>query len=219
MRSDPDASERPKRSFIEEARRAQIIDGAITAFAERGYAGTSLARIADRIGISKGVISYHFAGKDELMEQVVESVYERITDFVVPLVAAETTAIARIGARIRAVARYARLHPTQVKALSEVLSNLRDEDGRLRYGDNFNESIYQGLEAEFRAGHATDELRVFDPRVMAVTVEAAIDAMISYWDSYPEHDITAHADELVDLFTRAMSADPSRPVGGSEERA
>ena len=52
-------------SFIEEARRRQIIDTAIRTIATRGYSRTSLAEIAREAGISKGVISYHFEGKGE----------------------------------------------------------------------------------------------------------------------------------------------------------
>ena len=42
---------------------------AIEVLAELGYAQTSFARIAERAGISKSVISYHFAGKDELLDR------------------------------------------------------------------------------------------------------------------------------------------------------
>ena len=62
------------RSFIEEARRAQIVGFAIDTIAELGYGQASLARIAGRAGISKGVIGYHFAGKDDLMREVVAEV-------------------------------------------------------------------------------------------------------------------------------------------------
>lgn len=61
----------PGRTFIETARRAQIAAVAIDTFAGLGCAGASFARIAERLGISRGLISYHFAGKDDLMRQVV----------------------------------------------------------------------------------------------------------------------------------------------------
>src|ERR1700761_6268535 len=64
------ASNQRSGSFIEQARRAQIVDSAVETIAEVGYGNASLAQIAKRAGISKGVISYHFAGKDELMQQV-----------------------------------------------------------------------------------------------------------------------------------------------------
>ena len=47
---------------------------AIDTIAEVGYANASLARIAVRLGISKGVISYHFAGKDDLIAEIVSQV-------------------------------------------------------------------------------------------------------------------------------------------------
>ena len=62
-------------TFIEKARRAQIVAAAVEVIAEVGYAKASLAAIAVRAGISKGVISYHFSGKDELMVTIVETIY------------------------------------------------------------------------------------------------------------------------------------------------
>jgi TetR/AcrR family transcriptional regulator, fatty acid metabolism regulator protein len=59
-----------KPSFIEEARRKQILDKSLELIARRGYDNTSLADIADAVGVSKGVISYHFDGKSDLGKQV-----------------------------------------------------------------------------------------------------------------------------------------------------
>ena len=50
---------------------------AIDTIADFGYAGASFARIAERLGISRGLISYHFTGKDDLMKQVVRDVIEK----------------------------------------------------------------------------------------------------------------------------------------------
>ncbi|WP_338106680.1 TetR/AcrR family transcriptional regulator [Psychrobacillus psychrodurans] len=55
-------------SFIEKARRNQIVECAIETIAEIGYAQASLGQIAKRAKISKGVISYHFANKEELLD-------------------------------------------------------------------------------------------------------------------------------------------------------
>ncbi|MEU6644593.1 TetR/AcrR family transcriptional regulator [Saccharomonospora sp. NPDC046836] len=213
MRSKDQADGQKRRSFIEDARRAQIINGAVETLAEHGYAGTSLARIASRVGISKGVISYHFAGKEELIEQLVEQVYGRIIEFVAPRLELERTVLGKLRIRIRAVADYAGTHRAEMVALIEVFENLRDSNGRLRYGDAFRETLYRSQEEDFLAGQATGELRSFDARVMAVTVEAAIDAMIAYSDAYPDHDIQSHANELADLFEHAIKA-PGAPATG-----
>lgn len=204
MRPENSTSGQKRQSVIEQVRRAQIVDCAVEVVAELGYAHASLARIAERAGISKGVISYHFAGKDELFDLLVEQIYERITEFVVPHLDAETTVVGRLRARFCSIAAYLREHRAELVALTEILTNLRDSDGRLRYGDSFNEPYHQRLEETFRTGQDSGELRPFDARVMAVTVQAAIDSMVAYADTHPDHDIAAHAEQLAELFERAI---------------
>jgi TetR/AcrR family fatty acid metabolism transcriptional regulator len=215
MRSEGRSDGQKGASFIEEARRAQIVECAIETFAELGYVNTSLARIAERAGISKGVISYHFAGKTELMEQIVEQVYRGIAQFVLPRMEKETTATGALRANIRSVAEYMQGHRAQLLALGEIFNNFRTADGKRRYGIAFNEPVYEAREALFRRGQQDGELRSFDPRVMAITVQAAIDEMFAYWATYPDHDLEAHADELADVFEHATRA--QRP-GGTADR-
>ncbi|AQZ70688.1 regulatory protein, TetR [[Actinomadura] parvosata subsp. kistnae] len=206
MRSEIDSSGQKGRSFIEEARRAQIMASAIEVIAEAGYAQASLARIAAHAGISKGVISYHFAGKDELVEQVVEHTYGAVIEHVLARMEGLTTATELLRAHITAVAEHMREHPTQVRALGEIFTNFRSADGALRYGMHTNEDLYQGIERIFRLGQESGEFRAFDVRVMAVTQQAAIDDMFAYWITHPGHDLDAHAAELADLMERACRA-------------
>lgn len=58
------------RTFTESARRAQIVTAAIEVIAEVGYAKASFSRIAKQAALSStGMISYHFAGKDDLVAE------------------------------------------------------------------------------------------------------------------------------------------------------
>jgi TetR/AcrR family transcriptional regulator, fatty acid metabolism regulator protein len=213
VRPESKSDGQKRASFIEDARRAQIIESAIETFAELGFAATSLARIAERVGISKGVISYHFAGKTELMEQIVDQVYREIIEFVLSRMDAETTAIGALRENIRSVAEYMRHHRAHLLAIGEIFNNLRTPDGKRRYGIAFNEPIYAGREAVLRRGQQSGEFRPFDTRVMSITVQAAIDAMFAYWVTYPDHDLEAHADELADLFERATRAESPGGTG------
>ncbi|WP_030437569.1 TetR/AcrR family transcriptional regulator [Actinoplanes subtropicus] len=47
--------------------RQQILDAAAALFAERGFAATTTRLIAERVGIRQASLYYHFAGKDELL--------------------------------------------------------------------------------------------------------------------------------------------------------
>ena len=53
-----------KKTFIEEARRKQIIDAALQTIAEQGYTQTSFAEIAKSLGITKGLIALVMALHD-----------------------------------------------------------------------------------------------------------------------------------------------------------
>ncbi|MBW0275893.1 TetR family transcriptional regulator [Nocardia sp. MH4] len=56
-----------------EARRAAIIDAATTLIAERGYQGTSLAAVADRVGLTPAGVLHYFPSKDALLSGVLEA--------------------------------------------------------------------------------------------------------------------------------------------------
>lgn len=53
-----------------EASRQQVLDAAIVALAERGYAHTSVSDIATAAGMSKGAVHYHFDSKEHLIGEV-----------------------------------------------------------------------------------------------------------------------------------------------------
>ncbi|MGW8378125.1 TetR/AcrR family transcriptional regulator [Streptomyces sp. ODS28] len=197
-----------RRSFIERARRAQIVEAAVEVLAARGYARASLAQIAERAGVSKGVISYHFAGKGELIERLVEQVYERIGEHVGARLQqeAEPGTARWIRVYVTAVAAYMQDHRTELRALGEIFTNHRTSEGEPRYGAVTSEPLYQRLEEVFRAGQESGAFRPFDTRVMAVSLQASIDAMFGYWSAYPEHDLAAHARELADLYVHATAA-------------
>ncbi|MET7466689.1 TetR family transcriptional regulator [Nonomuraea sp. NPDC005501] len=50
--------------------RSRILAAARTLFAERGYAGTSLADIAAAVGLTKTAVAYHFHPKDRLAAEL-----------------------------------------------------------------------------------------------------------------------------------------------------
>ena len=55
-----------------EDKRVRILNEAVVLFGEHGYAGTSLADIANAADISKAGLLHHFSSKDELFAKVLE---------------------------------------------------------------------------------------------------------------------------------------------------
>src|SRR5262249_33495797 len=69
-RVPPAASERraPRRIAVEQ-RRIEILEAARGVVLERGLANTRVADVADALGVSTGLIHYHFASKDDLLAE------------------------------------------------------------------------------------------------------------------------------------------------------
>lgn len=68
---------RPRKAERPESLRKRILEVATELFADRGYADTSLAEIARRVGIRAQSIANHFASKEDLYDAVVSAFYRR----------------------------------------------------------------------------------------------------------------------------------------------
>ena len=58
--------------------REQIRVVALEMFAERGYAGTSLREIAERLGVTKAALYYHFKSKEDIVRSFTEDYFGRL---------------------------------------------------------------------------------------------------------------------------------------------
>ena len=58
----------------EEARRTKeaILKCAVQAFIEKGFEKTSLAYIAEKAGLTKGAIFWHFKDKSTILDEIIE---------------------------------------------------------------------------------------------------------------------------------------------------
>jgi len=52
--------------------RAKLLDAAVSLFSEQGVAGTTVAEIARRGGVTSAMVHYYFKSKDQLLDAVVE---------------------------------------------------------------------------------------------------------------------------------------------------
>jgi TetR/AcrR family transcriptional regulator, fatty acid metabolism regulator protein len=204
MRSDFGAPVQQDRSFIEAARRAQIVDAAIDAIAELGYAQASLARIAERIGISKGVIGYHFDGKDDLLAEVVAEVLARAEEYMRPRLSAESTGAGMLRAYIESNVAFMSAYRNHVLAIVEIARNARRNEGRSSFDPAVLAAGTAALAQLLARFQGTGEFRAdFDPLIMAMAIRAAIDAVPRRLADDPDLDVEHYGRELADLFDLA----------------
>lgn len=206
--SPPGNQSAPARTFIEEARRAQLVACAIDTIAELGYGQASLARIAERAGISKGVIGYHFAGKDELLSEVVAEVMGRAEQFIRPRVAGESTGPVALRAYIESNLAFMGEYRNHVLALVEIARNFRPAEDGSGFGPRFVGGAVATLAQWLASFQQRGELRAdFDPVVLATAIRAAIDAVPRRLANDPELDLAHYGRELADLFDLATRKD------------
>jgi AcrR family transcriptional regulator len=204
MRSESSPIGQTSRTFTETARRAQIVAAAIDTIAELGYGQASLARIAETAGTSKGVILYHFGGKDELIRELVAELVARGVAYMSPRVEAEPTGPGKLRAYIESNLAFMRENRRHMVALLEIALNARAADGSRLYDFSIQDAGVAALQQLLAHFQGTGEFRAgFDPHVMATAIRAAINATPAQLARNPALDIGLHARELADLFHTA----------------
>ncbi|MGV9800380.1 TetR/AcrR family transcriptional regulator [Mycobacterium sp. NPDC003449] len=197
-----------QRSFIEEARRRQIIASAVEVLSEVGYGNASLARIAEHAGISKGVISYHFAGKDDLMTQVVIQLFVSGAEYMAPFLEAAQGCRNQLRAYIESNLAYIEANRAFVAAMTEVVFNLRDADGAPKFINSGNDDEMIAPLVELLAdGQRTGEFGAFDPTVTAKLIRDSIDGIAGRAVREPDFDVAAYTAALTRLYESATAKD------------
>ena len=189
------------RTFTETARRAQIVAAAIDTIAELGYGQASLARIAETAGTSKGVIIYHFGGKDELMRELVAEVVARGVAYMEPQIDAEPTGVGKLRAYVESNLAFMGENRNHMVAIFEIALNARAADGSRLYDVSVQDTGVAALEQLLAYFQGTGEFRAgFDPHVMAMVIRAAINAVPAQLARDPALDVAHHAREIADMF-------------------
>lgn len=197
-------------TLTQEVRRRRIIDAAIDCLGRDGWHRTTLASIAAEAGISRGLISYHFAGRDDLFEAVLETVV--VTIFAEGSAAMQQriddaqTATAKLQAYIEGNLRFIGAHRREMAALGQVMPNLRGKDGALHASPDAEEPIIAGTALLFEHGLNTGEFRAVDARLTAYTLRRCIDGAALKIVADPDFDIDAYARELTTLFLQGVRA-------------
>lgn len=169
-----------KQSFITEARREQIIKAAIEALQEIGYVNISLAKIARKANISTGLISYHFSGKEDLMNNTLIYLIEQEWLFVSKQVTPKSTWTEKLIAFIEASLTYQVLNRANSIALIEIVFNARTVDQIPYYLlEDDEEDLKTSLLKEILfKGQEVKEFGDFRPEAVSTIIQGAVSEMM-----------------------------------------
>src|SRR5258708_13938829 len=170
MRAKTKSVPAKNRSFAETAGRGQISGCAIDTIGEVGFGKASVDEIAKRAGVSKGVITYHFRNKEEIVDAIIEKVVAAGRTYMEPRIMAETSAAGRLRAYIESDLEFIDAYRKPLIALVEIAMSARRADGSLVIGPEPLARRTASLEELLRAGQRSGEFRRSNTRLCALPI-------------------------------------------------
>jgi len=193
-------------SFIEEKRRNQIVEIAIQTIATQGFSQASLAEIAKKAGISKGVISYHFDGKEELVEEILRSLLRKPADFIKERVSRAQSAVEKLRAYVEANFEFMKMNRVGYVALVDLWGQ-RDSGRNSLNADAYEPSRHY-LTHILEEGQRTGEMRAFPVMPTASLIQGAVDGIMLQWVLDEKAiDLDVAKEEVVSMVLRHVQGD------------
>lgn len=199
-----------KMTFIEEARRKQLVEVAIETIANAGFMNTTLADIAHRADISKGVISYHFDNKDKLIDEVIRTLLRDSYEFIHARVeAAPDDVREKIRAYIRASFDYMMQYPTRAAAQVDLWGSFVSAEAKHDFNVTAYDPCRRYLSALIMTGQERGVIREMPALILAALIQGIIDGMMMQWVFAPEAiNLMACADHAVSMVNGYLANRP-----------
>ncbi len=210
MKTENELTNQKKLTFIEQARRNQIVECAIETIVEMGYAKSSLGQIAKRANISKGVISYHFSSKEELFEQIISKYDELSNSNFIPQYDMQISPKKMLQKYIKSHLNFVDNNRKLVFASFEIVSNTRTNEGEFRFAGALDEKNLEPIEYILLLGMKDGSFRRFTKltrQIMAQTIRNAIDGFCIELMRNPELDVKEYIKELIIIFDLSTRVD------------
>lgn len=197
------ASGVPTRSFIEMARRKQLIEAAVVTVNEIGYHRASLAEIAGRAQIAKSAVAYYFSSKEGLLLDVVQMVFAAFGESVLTAVDGIAAPVARLRAYADAYLAHVDAERHAIAAAVEIVMSHRTADGTPLYlvEDEEDTALLRSI---LRAGIDQGVFTEMPLDVATGLAESVLDRAITLVQRNPGADLAALRAHVVPFLFRAL---------------
>jgi TetR/AcrR family transcriptional regulator, cholesterol catabolism regulator len=192
-----------------QTRRRQIEDVASALFSSRGYAATSMRDIARVLDLQGGSLYAHIPSKEAVLAAIVEEAAEAFHAAVRPVVERGGSAAERLREMIAAHLRVVTGARERAKVFLFEWTFLGEERRR---AVRRSRAAYQGyFERVVAEGVAAGELATPDPRLAAVFILSAMNAVAHWYRPDGALGPDALAAHFADLFLTGLQA-PKEPM-------
>jgi AcrR family transcriptional regulator len=192
-----------------EERWPELVEVAATVFCEKGYDGASLQDIADRLGILKGSLYYYIHSKEDLLYEVISSVYAEGIANLKALAARDGDPLQRLRA---AVVGHVELECRNLTKTAVFLHELQalpaDRQAELIDGEHAYRAVFSEL---IEAGQKDGLIRAdLNAKLAALSILGSMNWLYRWFR--PDGEFTARqiGEQFADMAVRAL--DVSGPV-------
>jgi len=141
--------------------RSTIIDKAKSLFIEHGYHGLSMREIAEKVGVSKPALYYHFKDKEELFYAVLSSGLDAISNMIDTINNQPVSSSEKLGLFME----YVLTQPTEQRAFirlgTQEIAQLSPASRQL-FSESYNQQFIGKLRAMIQTGIEDGEFRAMD---------------------------------------------------------
>ena len=196
------------RANITVQRRREIVDATVRVMGARGWNETSIDEIAKEASVSRGLVSYHFKDKNELLSGVLERCREMFIEAVRGSVGSEEPPEQQMRCATHASLLMSRENPVPYEIfLHFSTSGLADPRLAEQIRDLYR--TYRSVTAAaIRRGQELGYYRAgFDPLAAAAKHQGTIIGIALQWIIDPgAFDLEAAADQAADMLMAALAA-------------
>jgi AcrR family transcriptional regulator len=186
-----------------EQRRIEILEATCDVIIERGFAGTRVADVAKRLGVSNSLIHYHFASKEELLAAAFEHYANKDLADMQRDSASAPTAVAKLW---RLIESYVPEGSDDVEwmlwidAWGEALRNPKMKP----ISQELDAQSIAVFEKVLRAGNESGEFHCVHPRESATRISGLIDGLAV---QYAAHEGVLKRKEFIRLMRQLAAAE------------
>ncbi|MCB9676435.1 MAG: TetR family transcriptional regulator C-terminal domain-containing protein [Alphaproteobacteria bacterium] len=193
---------------VRDLRRAQILREARAIVAEEGVQALTFGALEKRLPFTRGVVTYHFENKSEIVEAVLEEAIRDIHHGILDRVSREGTAAARIRAALRGVVSGYLENVEAGVVLMSFWSQLQSMPDLAARNARIHARYRTQAAALVREGVASGELRAdADPEVVAALMVAITSGIATQAYAEPgAFDVEAAIDQAGEAIVRLVTA-------------
>jgi TetR/AcrR family fatty acid metabolism transcriptional regulator len=195
-------------SKIQEERRRQILQAAVSSFAGKGYHACRVSDIAKQAGVAYGLVYHYYGSKEALLEAIFKETWGAMLATIKSVEQLDEPAPDQVRKVTQIVLRTWKRDPDLVRVLVREVTR----SSQLQHETDEIDLAYQALQRIVERGQETREFRSdVDPRLTATIWYGALEEILTGWafgqlpDS--EDDVTRAEQAVVEIVTGGLAGD------------